>query len=70
MGQLAMTGLLPGSYWVTVVNHGVIPSGTRFLVVEECADGWLRCWRDGTAPLFSQTGTLLRPEHVEREGQK
>lgn len=63
-GQLRLPS--PNDRWVEVVRHGVIPVGTRFLVVEKLArmgDGWLLCWRDGIVPLHS--GTLLHEEHIK-----
>jgi hypothetical protein len=41
--QLVMPETIPGSYWVHVTGHLIWPDGTRFLVVEERGDGWLRC---------------------------
>jgi hypothetical protein len=58
----------PDDRWVIIVNHGVIPAGTKYLVIEELdrmGDGWLLCWRDGIEPRHS--GTLLHERHVEDE---
>lgn len=63
-GQMTMPATVPGSYWVRVINHGVIPDGTRFLVVRDWHDDWLLCWRDGVRP--GHTGTLLKREQTER----
>lgn len=67
-GQLAFPGLIPGSFWVTIQGHGVIPDGRRFLVVAAWGDGihW-RAWEDGIKPEYLGMGTLLREEHFQRE---
>lgn len=63
--QLEMVEMLePDAFWVEIVAHGVFPVGTRFLVVQEFEDHWMRCWRDGVPPEFRANGTLLMPEHV------
>ena len=66
-GQLAFPELLD-SYWVKTKGHAIIPDGTRFLIVEEREDGWLRGWRDGVRLPGQRVrgGTLLRPCLVER----
>lgn len=68
-GQLAFAELLPGSFWVTIQGHGIIPDGRRFLVIAHYGswgdgDCWL-AWADGVKPLHR--GTLLREEHFHRE---
>jgi len=49
-------------------GHGAFPDGTRFLVVEQWAKGWLLGWRDGVEP--AHTGTLLREDLVRREANE
>lgn len=56
---------LPGQRWVTVVKHGTITLGTRFLIVGKREDGRLVCWKGGNRPL--KDGTILREEHIEDE---
>ena len=65
-GQLAFPELIPGSFWVVIQGHGVIPDGRRFLVVAAWGNGvhWL-AWENGIKPL--NLGTLLREEHFQRE---
>lgn len=67
-GQLTLPELFPGSFWVITQGHGIIPDGSRYLVVGRRADGWWLAWRDGIAPRhLGWVGTLLREEHFRRE---
>lgn len=66
-GQLVMPLTVPGSYWVRVIDHGIIPDGTRFLVVRPWHGDWLLAWRDGVRPQpEKRLGALLRRGQVER----
>lgn len=65
IGQLAISQLIPGSFWVITQGHGVIPDGRRFLVIEHYAGAHWLAWEGGVQPLHR--GTLLREEHFRRE---
>lgn len=64
-GQLVFSALISDSFWVKTQGHGVIPDGRRFLVIEDCGDGWWLAWRNGIAPIHR--GTLLKEKHFRRE---
>ena len=57
--------VLPCIFWVTIKDHKILPTGTRFLLIEQQPDDWLLCWRNGIKPPHRVLGSLLRTNQVE-----
>lgn len=70
-GQLVFSAFIPGSFWVKIQGHVIIPDGVRFLVIGVWSDdGYWLAWRDGIAPPGWGSllrGTLLKEEQFRRE---